>query len=204
MITYPNAAADLRCASTHCQRHTFANHGLDAGADIRDMQELLGHASLGTATLYTEADAVRQFQSVDALFNAALDGAQGAGGTVNATPAAAPRAAPRAVSHAAEANSAGVALMVDVHVTLKVEPKRAGGRGRVRVLERVERELLAGIARTPTRDGLTVLQVPFDNENAFDRRVDDLLVAIALTAEQHRCTSTSEAWAVAAGERWHW
>ncbi|KGC70090.1 integrase family domain protein [Burkholderia pseudomallei] len=94
--------------------------------------------------------------------------------------------------------------MVPVHVTLKVEPKRAGGRGRARVLERVEREVLAGVARTPTRDGVTVLQVPLDHDDAFDRRVDDLLVAIALTAEQHRCTSESEAWAEVAGERWRW
>ncbi|AJY39557.1 tyrosine recombinase domain protein [Burkholderia humptydooensis] len=49
--------------------------GLDAGADILDMRELLGHASLGTKTLYTKANAVRRFQSVEALFNAALDGA---------------------------------------------------------------------------------------------------------------------------------
>ena len=39
---FPNAAADLRHASAHWLRHTFANHGLDACADLRDMQELLG------------------------------------------------------------------------------------------------------------------------------------------------------------------
>ena len=90
-----------------------------------------------------------------------------------------------------------------MHVTLRVEPKRAGGRGRARVLKRVEREVLAGVARKPI-DGVTVLQVPFDNDDAFDRRVDDLLVAIALIAEQHRCTSESEARAEVAGERWRW
>ncbi|WP_367190321.1 hypothetical protein [Burkholderia sp. Ed8] len=91
--------------------------------------------------------------------------------------------------------------LVDVHVTLRVEPKRAGGRGRGRVPERIEREVLADVARTSTRDGVTVLHVPFENADAFDRRVDDLLVAIALTAEQHRCVSESEAWADVASER---
>ena len=163
------------------------------------MPELLGHASLGTTTRYTKADAARQFQSVEAFFNAALDGADEAGGAATPAPSAPARAAEtlRADAHPA-------ARWVDVHVTLKVEPKRTGGRGRARVLERVEREVLAGIARTPTRDSVTVLQVPFDTDDGFDRRVDDLLVAIALTAEQHRCTSESEAWAEVAGERWHW
>ncbi|MFP3594924.1 hypothetical protein, partial [Chryseobacterium sp. SIMBA_038] len=81
------------------------------------------------------------------------------------------------------ADASAAVQLIDVHVTLRVEPKRPGGRGRVRVLERVEREVLAGLARTSTRDGVTVLQVPFENEDAFDRRVDDLLVAIARTAE---------------------
>ncbi|KAB0644184.1 hypothetical protein [Burkholderia latens] len=60
--------------------------------------------------------------------------------------------------------------MMAEHVTLKVEPKRAGG-GRARVLERVEREVLAGIARTPTRDGGTVLQLLFENDESCDLRI---------------------------------
>ncbi|WP_419761809.1 MULTISPECIES: phage integrase family protein [Burkholderia cepacia complex] len=195
--TYPNAAADMRRASAHWLRHTFANHGLDAGTDIRDMQELLGHASLGTTTRYTKADATRQFQSVETFFNAALDCAN-----LQVTATTPATSTPATATGATTVTPA--AQLVEVHMTVRIEPKRAGGRGRARVLEHVEREVLANVARTPTRDGMTVLQVPFYNENAFDRLVDDLLVAIALTAERHRCVSESEAWAEVAGERWRW
>ena len=91
VTAYLRRAGLVRPGSCHLLRHACATHMLEGGADIRFIQQLLGHENLDTTAIYTEVT-IRQLQEVHGRCHPA----GGAGGGAAEKPASVPGADPAA------------------------------------------------------------------------------------------------------------
>jgi len=66
LVQHYAQAAELETRVTpHTLRHTFATHLLDGGADLREVQQFLGHANITTTQIYTEVSSQRKRAAYD-------------------------------------------------------------------------------------------------------------------------------------------
>ncbi|WP_321933044.1 IS1096 element passenger TnpR family protein [Burkholderia cenocepacia] len=172
-------AAQLQKTTAHALRHTFGTDATARGMPIDVVQQVLGHASLATTSIYVKARqqrvleaAVDYYAQVSQVSDLALSERAGAAADCDTDPGM--RTAP-------------------IELTLRIENVAPGGRGRLRTLRAVERGILADHAAERIAPGVYALKVLHADEAALETEIEDLFDEIRDEAHLHNCVAELDA-----------
>lgn len=175
-------AERLRQASVHWLRHTHGSHMIAAGGDVKVLQQNLGHASLGTTTIYSFSEGRRQMAEMTKFWNAGAPKPERTGGRRRDT------------------SPAGKALHVVLE--LQIENNSKFVRQKKRCREFIEGWQLSQYLVKKIDGARYLLAIPYDDDEDLEHTIDELLSEVHAAAEDRHCQVEADLLDEASGRFW--